>query len=424
MSFLLPFIELLNEMSPYLLLGFFIAGLLHAFVPNTLYRRLLAAGNFRSVLYATLFGVPLPLCSCGVIPTAMSLRRNGASKGSTVAFLIATPQTGVDSILATWALMGAPFAILRPIAAFFTALAGGALTNMLERKEGGTESDEEKKGEAETTARGFIPRMKMALQYGFVDMIQDIGKWLIIGLVIAGLITLFLPDNFFALYADYPLLNMLLVLVISIPMYLCATGSIPIAAALMLKGLSPGAALVFLMAGPATNMAAILVINKVMKSKALCIYLTSIIVGAIAFGLFIDYLLPAEWFTPLQQAGCAGSCHEEAQTPWWKIASSVIFLILLVNAYLKRGGHCHDTDCQCHQHAAKAVNSKTDTRTFNIKGMNCNHCRTSIEKALKEMEGVTWVEVSLDAEEARVAGDATNEAVIETIEALGFRVER
>lgn len=423
MDFLLPFIELLNEMSPYLLLGFFIAGLLHAFVPNDLYRRLLSAGNFRSVFYATLFGVPLPLCSCGVIPTAMSLRRNGASKGSTVAFLIATPQTGVDSILATWALMGAPFAILRPVAAFITALAGGTLTNLLEKKVGDTEQNEETKQEEEAIGKGFMARMKMALQYGFVEMIQDIGKWLIIGLAIAGLITLFLPDNFFALYADYPILNMLLVLAIGIPMYLCATGSIPIAAALMLKGLSPGAALVFLMAGPATNMAAILVINKVMKSKALCIYLFSIIAGAIAFGLFTDYVLPAEWFTPLQQSGCAGSCHEETQTAWWKIVSSVIFIILLVNAYLKKG-HCHEADCQCHQPVSSTADSQAATRTFRIKGMNCNHCRTSIEKALKEMEGITWVEVSLDAEEARVAGDATDQAIIETIESLGFQVER
>ncbi|MBQ8593016.1 MAG: permease [Bacteroidaceae bacterium] len=423
MDFLLPFIELLNEMSPYLLLGFFIAGLLHAFVPNDLYRRLLSAGNFRSVFYATLFGVPLPLCSCGVIPTAMSLRRNGASKGSTVAFLIATPQTGVDSILATWALMGAPFAILRPVTAFITALAGGTLTNLLEKKEGDTEQDEETRNEEELVGKGFIARMKTALRYGFVEMIQDIGKWLIIGLAIAGLITLFLPDNFFALYADYPILNMLLVLAIGIPMYLCATGSIPIAAALMLKGLSPGAALVFLMAGPATNMAAILVINKVMKSKALCIYLFSIIAGAIAFGLFTDYVLPAEWFTPLQQTGCAGNCHEETQTAWWKIVSSVIFIILLVNAYLKKG-HCHEADCQCHQHTSSVETTKAERRTFTIKGMNCNHCRTSIEKALKEMEGITWVEVSLDAEEARVAGDATDQAIIETIESLGFQVER
>ena len=134
---------------------------------------------------------------------------------------------------------------------------------------------------------------------------QDIGKWLVIGLVVAGLITLLLPDNFFTTFQSYPLLNMLLVLAISMPMYLCATGSIPIAVALMLKGLSPGAALVLLMAGPATNMAAILVINKVLKRKTLCIYLLSIIAGAMLFGLGIDYLLPTEWFTRgLVAQGC------------------------------------------------------------------------------------------------------------------------
>ncbi|MBO7499543.1 MAG: SO_0444 family Cu/Zn efflux transporter, partial [Bacteroidaceae bacterium] len=308
--------HLINEMSPYLLLGFLIAGLMHAFIPGKYYTRYLAKPNFRSVLNAALFGVPLPLCSCGVIPTAMSLRKEGASKGAVASFLIATPQTGVDSIIATYSLMGLPFAIIRPIVAFITALFGGSLVNRVTKKESqrvnestsqqveahdhcheeeektesccchrheensshlhqegvGEASDEEHCHchHAETKeGMTFWQKIVVALRYAFVDMVEDIGKWLVVGLVIAALITVLVPDSFFAVFKDNTWLSMLLVLVISIPMYICATGSIPIAVALMLKGLTPGSALVLLMAGPAANMASILVIRHRLGMKTL-----------------------------------------------------------------------------------------------------------------------------------------------------------
>ena len=305
-EYLMPFVALLNEMSPYLLLGFLIAGLLHAFVPGRFYARYLSGNNFRSVALAALFGVPLPLCSCGVIPTAMAMRREGASKAATVSFLIATPQTGVDSILATSALLGLPFALIRPVAAFVTALFGGALVGAVTRREAPLRGETA----AETAVRPhtFWGRCRLALSYGFGEMIQDIGRWLVIGLLLAGLITIFVPDDFFAVSEQHPLLGMLVVLALSIPMYLCATGSVPIAAALMLKGLTPGAALVLLMAGPATNMAAILVIGKVLGRRTLLLYLGAIILGAIAFGLGIDTLLPARWFE-LQGGSAVMACH-------------------------------------------------------------------------------------------------------------------
>lgn len=283
---------LINEMAPYLLLGFLIAGLMHAFIPQGLYSRYLANGNFRSVALATLFGIPLPLCSCGVIPTAMSLRREGASKGATTAFLIATPQTGVDSIIATYSLMGVPFAIIRPIAALVTALLGGQLVNLTEGRnaEGGKNDNMESTcvtgccNPRESHSLSLIDKLKEAFRYAFVDMMQDIGKWLVVGLVVAGLITVFVPDSAFEIFKDNSLASMLLVLCIAVPMYLCATGSIPIAVALMLKGLTPGAGLVLLMAGPACNMASILVINKVLGRKTLITYLVSIITGAVEIG--------------------------------------------------------------------------------------------------------------------------------------------
>ena len=374
-------LHIINEMSPFLLLGFLFAGLLHAFVPSKFYTKYLSKRNFKSVVNAALLGIPLPLCSCGVIPTAMSLRREGASKGATTSFLIATPQTGVDSIFATYSLMGLPFAITRPIVALITAIFGGQITNLTDKSDSEeTNSPEEKEEhccchshkeepneehccchshkeepkeehccchEKAEESEGhcchceeeipqnatLMQKFGIALRYAFVDMMEDIGKWLVIGLVIAGLITVFVPQEFFAIFADNTWLSMLLVLAISIPMYVCATGSIPIAVALMMKGLTPGAALVLLMAGPAANMASILVIQKRLGTRTLLAYLSSIIGGAIAGGFVIDYLLPREWFTStlVQQGACC-----EATGTWFQWTCTAILALLLLNVAWKK----------------------------------------------------------------------------------------
>ena len=328
-------LSLINEMSPYLLLGFFVAGVMHAFIPGMVYNRYLGGKGFKSVFYGALFGIPLPLCSCGVLPTAMSLRKQGASKGATASFLISTPETGVDSIIATYSVLGLPFAVIRPVAAFCNAIMGGWLINKFGDKDEVVPVDASAKTccchhkQEETHHEGFLGKMREALRFGFVEMIEDIGKWLVIGLVIAGLITVFVPDEFFALFRGNTQLSMLLVLCIAIPMYICATGSIPIAVALMMKGLTPGAALVLLMAGPACNMASILVINKTLGRKSLVLYLVSIITMAILWGHVVDYLLPAEWF---QMALSVGRCCIEESTSWLNWSSTIVLGILLLNA--------------------------------------------------------------------------------------------
>ena len=190
-------------MSPYLLLGFFIAGILHSFVPQKIYQQHFSKNNFKSVLYSTLFGIPLPLCSCGVIPTAMSLRKNNASKGATVSFLISTPQTGIDSILATASLMGIPFAIIRPLAALITALVGGTLVNVVNKDE--VEKENLIYISSGTEKKDFKGRCIEALHYGYIEMMQDIGKYLIIGLLIAGLITLLFLMIFLPFLQNIPL---------------------------------------------------------------------------------------------------------------------------------------------------------------------------------------------------------------------------
>ena len=399
--YITPLIDLLNEMTPYLLLGFLIAGILHEFVPRRIYADKLSGNNFRSVIWAALFGVPLPLCSCGVIPTATSLYREGASKGATVSFLISTPQTGVDSILATASVIGIPFAILRPLVAFVTAMAGGTITNRICKND----NNVAQKTEEQKTDKSFLQKATGALRYGFIDMIQDIGKWIVIGLVVAAVITVVLPDNFFVSFNNYPLLNMLMILVVSMPMYLCATGSIPIAAALMLKGLSPGAALVLLMAGPATNMATMLVINKVLGRRTLVTYLATIMAGAIGFGLFIDYALPAEWFSNISHSHIGGCC--DIVTPWWQTASSVIFTILLIIGFV-----------------LKFKKNKKEIITehkFKINGMMCNHCKANVEKAIAGIEGVRAVRVELSEGIAYIDGEKIDpQKVISTINGIGY----
>ncbi len=339
-------LSLINEMSPYLLLGFFFAGGMHAFIPGMVDNRYLGGKGFKSVFYGALFGIPLPLCSCGVLPTAMSLRKQGASKGATASFLISTPETGVDSIIATYSVLGLPFAVIRPVAAFCNAIMGGWLINKFGDKDEVVPVDASAKTccchhkQEETHHEGFLGKMREALRFGFVEMMEDIGKWLVVGLVIAGLITVFVPDDFFALFRGNTQLSMLLVLCIAIPMYICATGSIPIAVALMMKGLTPGAALVLLMAGPACNMASILVINKALGRKSLVFYLVSIITMAILWGHAVDYLLPAEWF---HISLTTGSCGMEERASWLNWSSTIALGILLLNALWQHyhKPHCH-----------------------------------------------------------------------------------
>ena len=355
-------LNLINEMSPYLLLGFFFAGVMHAFIPSMVYNRYLGGKGFKSVLHGALFGIPLPLCSCGVIPTAMSLRKQGASKGATASFLIATPETGVDSIIATYSILGLPLAIIRPIAAFCNAITGGWLINNFGDKDKVVSADASANtcccqhehshennacschhNQGESHREGFLGKMLEAMRFGFVELMEDIGKWLVVGLVIAGLITVFVPDDFFALFRGNTQLSMLLVLCIAIPMYICATGSIPIAVALMMKGLTPGAALVLLMAGPACNMASILLINKTLGRKSLVLYLASIILMAVLWGHVVDYLLPAEWF---QIALTTASHGVEEKTSWLNWSSTIVLGILLLNAlwqqYRHPHSHCHE----------------------------------------------------------------------------------
>lgn len=300
-NFFTSLLIVVGEMSPYLLLGFLIAGILHVFIPKKFYRRYLSNNNRLSILWAALLGIPLPLCSCGVIPTAIGLKNERASKGVVASFLIATPQTGIDSILATYSLMGFGFAIVRPAAALITGICGGILVNRF------VPEDKDEQNTITTDKKEQGNRLWRVFRYAYFEMIQDIGLRLLIGLIIAALINVAIPDEFFLHFGSYPLLQMIVILIIAVPMYVCSTGSIPIAAALVMKGLSPGAALVMLIAGPAVNIASILVVRKSLGSRFTWIYLLTIVVFSILFGLLINAIGIGSDISPIY-SGTHGDC--------------------------------------------------------------------------------------------------------------------
>ncbi len=277
----------LAEMSPYLLFGLFMAGILSVLIPQRLVEKHLGGRGIWPLIKASLLGIPLPLCSCSVIPVSMSLHRHGASKGSTISFLLSTPQTGVDSIFVTFSLLGPVFAVFRPLAALVTGIVGGALVDLFAAdKQANTTAVLTCSDECCRISRSG--RLVRALKYGFVTLPRDIGKPMLVGLVIAAVISVVVPEGFFAENIGQGLFAMIVMMFVGIPIYVCATASVPVAAALILKGLSPGAALVFLMTGPATNAAGLATIWQTLGRRTALVYLVAVAGCALLGGLVLD----------------------------------------------------------------------------------------------------------------------------------------
>ena len=343
-------IELSNAMAPYILFGLLFAGVLHELVPDTLVTKHLGKESIGSVIKSTLFGIPLPVCSCGVIPLATSIKKSGASKGATLSFLISTPITGMDSILATYGIFGWIFTIYRVVTSMVIAMVAGILTNIFDRdvqkpvsgfaavkpatnnfaaapafsavpvKEESscctTDCGCESEADNSKSFKNFS--LNKALKYAFVTLLGDIAKPLFWGLIIGALITVTIPQNLSDILIEYSWLSYLIVIAIAVPMYVCATASLPIAAALMLSGVSAGAAFVFLSAGPATNTVTIGVVKKMLGKRSLAIYLGSIVAGSILFGLGLDYIFSASDIDPQSLV------HMSEDAGWFSIASSVV----------------------------------------------------------------------------------------------------
>jgi len=362
--------DVLLESAPFMLLGFFIAGLLKAYVGPEFISKNLGSGKTSDVFKASILGVPIPLCSCGVIPAAAQLREQGASKGATTSFLISTPETGVDSIAVTYALLDPVMAFIRPFAAFFTAMIAGVLVDrddkskepeitapipaavLIPKMESpssknecgcsapslspvseascqdsgcgcstqeiipqtessccdsgcGCSSDKAHDhsdstcsdsgcgcghSHSEERPDSFFGKFYFGMQYSFGNLLQDIGIWFLGGVLLAGIFGALIPDGFIERNLGDGFLPLLVMLAAAVPLYVCATASTPIAAALALKGLSPGAALVFLLAGPATNAASFTVVAKLLGKRSALIYLGSIIGCSLALGMLTNWL--------------------------------------------------------------------------------------------------------------------------------------
>jgi len=406
MSILAEFWDVLGAMSPYLLFGFLVAGVLSVYISPDVVRRHLGGKGFLPVVKASLFGVPLPLCSCGVIPVSASLRKQGASKGATTAFLLSTPQTGIDSIFVTLSLLGPVFAIFRPFAALLTGLLGGSLVAV-----GEEDGEEAPKGPDCTCATGACMvhpkghRLAQVFKYGFVTLAGDIAKPLFFGLLAAALISALVPQDFFANSLGHGFLAKLLLMAIGIPIYVCATASVPLAGALIAIGVSPGAAFVFLMTGPATNIATIATIWKVMGKKVAIIYLLTTGGCALLFGSLLDLIYTTT-------AGTAEPYMPWMLPPYIKVASAIALL-----AILGWSNYAHK-----HAHHAAIPKEKEDRMlSLNITGMTCSHCAEAVTRALTGSPGVEMVNVDLKAGKALLDGkDLDAESLCKTVSELGY----
>ena len=305
--------RIILDSGVFILLGFFLAGILHEFVDTARIGRLLGGRDLKSILTAALVGAPLPLCSCGVLPTAVALRRKGASREATVSFLISTPETGVDSVLITYGLLGPVMAIARPLAAFATAVGAGLLSLVAGgRDEGAAEAESDvapaspadlptacEEGscgpfvEPEVPARGMKDRVVRIARYSFVTMMDELAFWLILAFVATGFLAALLPAGFFVRFLPWPLLSMVVMAIVGVPTYVCASASTPIAAAMMMKGLDPGAALVFMLTGPATNASTLAVVARMFGRRFVALYLAAIFGVAIGAGLLLNAVIGA-----------------------------------------------------------------------------------------------------------------------------------
>ena len=407
------------SMAPYLMVGLFFAGCLHVFVKNDIVLKHLGGNTIASVFKAAIFGIPLPLCSCGVLPVAMSLRKGKASNGATISFLISTPQTGIDSIIATWGMLGPVFAIFRPFAALAMGITGGLITNLFSVKPAAIDQARPKRFECniccETSPHehSIADKIKNIFSYAYRDFFDDISVNLTIGMVISGVIAFFVPDNFFQKYVGNELLSMLLMVALGIPMYTCVTASIPVAVALMLKGLSPGAAFVFLTVGPATNFSFIMVIAQVMGKKIVTVYLTTLAVMSIIAGYGLNWIFS---ITGKQSLDSMLTSHFCKHTAPWELIASVIFLAIIGMSFyriwmpkilellgLKKAG---PRSC-----------------SIDIEGMSCKNCARKVTESIKKVEGVTSVEVDVGKKKAIVGGDATIESLKKAIEDAGYKTK-
>jgi len=403
------FWDVLGEMSPYLLFGFAVAGLLSVVISASLVERHLGGRGFAPALKAAALGVPLPLCSCGVIPVAASLRKHGASRAATTAFLMSTPQTGVDSILVTFSLLGGVFAIFRPLAALVSGVAAGMLVSLFDREHRSATPAPSRECHDECCRPGQRHgRAYRALAYGFGTLPRDIGPSLLVGLGIAALISALVPKDFFAEYLGTGLLAMVVMMLVGLPVYVCATASIPVAAMLVIEaGVSPGAAFAFLVTGPATNAATVATMWRILGKRTTIIYLMMIVITALAGGLILDQLVGVADITDR---------HVHIMLPQYVKHISAVALLGVLGVAVVRG--------LPRKQVAAMVDPDQARTIVKIGGMTCKHCASSVRRAIGKCRGVYSVEVDLSGGVADVTGKDVDYAELsKAVDELGYEVK-
>lgn len=391
--------HMLLELSPWLLLGSLMAGVIHVALPPDFVRRVMRGRG--GVLRAVLLGVPLPLCSCGVIPAGLGLKKDGASSSAAVGFLIATPQTGVDSLLVSAGLLGWPFAVFKLVTAFVLGLTGGGLVEFLV-------SEPECAAKApERPAQRVGPWWRELFAHS-VELIRMIWGWLVIGIGVSAALSQWLPPLTWSQGASGTLVASLAALLVSLPLYVCATASVPIAAALVAGGLPLGAALVFLVAGPATNLATMGAVHKNFGGRTLFVYLATLIVGSLAFGLLFDSVIGT--------APVMLDEHAPEFASWRVIPAALLTLLVvwfalselvsMVRGLARRG-------------AATSVSAPPELEVL-VEGMTCQGCARRLQSRLAELDGVRSAEVNFEHKRAVLRGSVDRSRVEQAVRQAGF----
>ena len=392
-------VDLWTAMAPYLLLGMFFAGILHVFIGTDFITRHLGGNNLGTIIKASLFGIPLPICSCGVIPVAASLQKEGASKSATLSFLVSTPTTGVDSILASYSLLGPLFALFRPLAAFITGITIGLLNFIFNREPQEKVTEIHHHSKNEISIKNKITKV---FSYGFIELAEDIGKWLVIGVLIGGVLTAAIPQEFIEKFLPFQWMHFIIMLGIALPLYVCATGSIPIAAAFLQMGFSPGAALVFLIAGPATNTVTLSFVRTKLGKRAFYLYILSIVSISLIAGMLFNYV-----FAILGGELSIISPHGEHVSHTLRMISGIILAIIIFIGIVK--------------FKQEKVEMKNE---FIVNDMDCKHCKMTIENKLSSLEGVTKVSVNIDEKTVGVDGNVETKIIEDAIRDAGYTPEK
>ncbi|MEW6515438.1 MAG: permease [candidate division FCPU426 bacterium] len=414
-NYLFSLWSILTELAPWLFLGMAIAGLLKLFLPADFVSRHLGGRRLSSIFKTVAIGVPLPLCSCGVIPTALGLKKSGASDGATVGFLISTPQTGLDSVMVSASFFGWPFALFKVAAALVTGVVGGLVTHGLEgRPSASAPAPPPTPGPAASPARlSFTQGLKVFYSYTVEELLGGIYRYLAAGILIAALIAVVFPAQSLAhIPALQGPLGMLLMLLISLPLYVCATGSVPIAASLIAAGLPLGSALVFLMAGPASNAATVGAVYRTLGWKNLAVYLATIVLGSMVFGWIFQ-----TWLGGNSSGWILGLHHHHTASPVWQVVSALAAAALA--ALIARWSWL-DATAWLGRRSRRAQEERT---SLPVAGMSCQSCARRVESALSKLPNVKNVSVDLEHGCALVWGrDLEREQLARAVQEAGYQV--